>query len=287
MTSPPEAPVGRCGWCGGPLETGDRFCTRCGDPVPQHAPTVSLSKASPATRPATAPLPAPVSLTKAAPTGPAPAGGPAPVGAPPPAPTPRANPHRTRTGLIIALAAVVLVVLAGAGIFLAQRGADTAGETSGSLAGTTVAPTPDQPTDRGAPSPEPSSEPASPSPQVTDQAASVAAFYDDYFTAINDGDYDTVWRMLSPRLRGSSPAALAKGFASTQDSNIEVVSVTAKSRGRVLAHVTFTSTQDAADGPDGDTCDNWDLDYLLAPSGDSWRVQSVSGHGGGRTHTTC
>ncbi len=286
MTSAPEPPVGWCASCGGAFAAHNRFCSRCGAPLPGHAPAVSLTKPVPADGAAPPPWPAPVSLTKAALTGPAPASGPPPSGALP-APAPGTNPHRRRAGLVIALAALVLATVAGAGIYLAQRDRDAASGASSSLAAPAAAPTPGQATELATPTPQLGSEAASPSPDVTDQGASVAAFYGDYFSAINNGDYDTLWRMLSPRLRGPSPAALAKGFASTQDSNIEVVSITPKSKGRVLAHVTFTSTQDAADGPDGDTCDNWDLDHLLAPSGDSWQIQTVSGHQGGPTHTTC
>jgi serine protease Do len=55
----------------------------------------------------------------------------------------------------------------------------------------------------------------------------------------------------------------------------------------VTAHVTFTSVQASEKGPDGDTCDNWDLDYTLIPSGDTWLIDNVLGHNGGRTHTSC
>lgn len=181
------------------------------------------------------------------------------------------------------LAAVVSV-----GVVWANRAGDAVSATTQPSAVPGVAanpqqlesPAPDQPSD-------PATQEPTPTPAGAQRDASVTAFYEKYFSAINNGDYDTVWRMLSPRLRGSSPTALGKGFATTQDSNIEVVSLSPKSKGWVLAHVTFTSTQDAANGPNGDTCDNWDLEYLLAPVGDSWQIQKVSGAGGGPTHTRC
>jgi hypothetical protein len=45
--------------------------------------------------------------------------------------------------------------------------------------------------------------------------------------------------------------------------------------------------QAADKDPDGDTCDSWDLDYTLIPSGVSRLINKVLGHNGGRTHTTC
>jgi len=63
--------------------------------------------------------------------------------------------------------------------------------------------------------------------------------------------------------------------------------VTPGSGQSVTARVTFSSVQASEKGPDGDTCDNWDLDYTLIPSAGSWLIDKVFGHNGGRTHTTC
>lgn len=116
---------------------------------------------------------------------------------------------------------------------------------------------------------------------------SVVSFFDGYFSAINAADYDTVWGMLSPRLRGSSPSSLADGLATTLDTDVVVHSATPKSSGRMLAHVSFTSFQSPEKGPDGDMCDEWDLDYLLDPVGGSWQINAVSGYQNGPTHKSC
>ena len=115
----------------------------------------------------------------------------------------------------------------------------------------------------------------------------VVDFFTAYFGAINSADYDTVWGMLDPSLRGSSSSGLGRGLSTTFDAAVQVRSVTSRPGGKVLAHVQFTSFQAADKGPDGDTCDNWDLDYLLRPEGESWQIAAVSGHRNGSTHSSC
>jgi hypothetical protein len=115
----------------------------------------------------------------------------------------------------------------------------------------------------------------------------VVDFFNQYFTAINSADYTTVWSLLSPRLRGSSPDALARGLSTTFDADVQVLSTTDKPNGRQLAHVTFTSVQSAEKGPDGDLCDEWDLDYLIDPARSSWQIHAVSGFRNGPTHKAC
>jgi serine protease Do len=79
----------------------------------------------------------------------------------------------------------------------------------------------------------------------------------------------------------------AKGTSTSFDDQVIVLSVTPGPGQSVMAHVTFASVQASEKGPDGDTCDNWDLDYTLIPSGDSWLIDKVVGHNGGPTHSSC
>ena len=122
------------------------------------------------------------------------------------------------------------------------------------------------------------------SPDTTTQA--VGQVLKTYFDGINSADYEQAWLMLSPRLRGPSWSSFAKGTSTSLDSGVALLSVTPAGQS-VIAHVTFTSVQASEKGPGGDTCDNWDLDYTLVPSGDSWLIDKVLGHNGGRTHTAC
>lgn len=118
------------------------------------------------------------------------------------------------------------------------------------------------------------------------RTVAVATALKHYFDAINAADYRTAWSGLSPRIRGTSPDSLAKGDATSYDVLVVVHSVTSAGSA-ALAHVTFTSVQAPDKGPNGDTCDDWDLDYTMIPSGGTWLIDQVKGHDGGPTHTTC
>jgi S1-C subfamily serine protease len=123
------------------------------------------------------------------------------------------------------------------------------------------------------------------SPDATTQA--VGQVFKTYFDGINSADYEHAWLMLSPKLRGPSWSSFAKGTSTSYDDQVTVLSVTPGAAQSVTARVTFTSVQASEKGPDGDTCDNWDLDYTLIRSGDTWLIDNVLGHNGGRTHTNC
>jgi serine protease Do len=122
-------------------------------------------------------------------------------------------------------------------------------------------------------------------PDATTQA--VGQVLKTYYDGINSADYQGAWSTLSPKLQGPSWSSLAEGTATSYDTQVALLSVTPATGRSVTAHVTFTSVQASNKGPDGDTCDNWDLDYTLIPSGGSWLIDRVLGHNGGRTHTRC
>ena len=55
------------------------------------------------------------------------------------------------------------------------------------------------------------------------------------------------------------------------------------------AHIAlaFTSLQTSANGPGGDTCDNWSLLYTMTQNSDgSWLIDGTTGYHG-KEHTTC
>lgn len=119
------------------------------------------------------------------------------------------------------------------------------------------------------------------------RTVAVAQALQTYFQAINAADYRTAWLQTSPRIRGTSPDSLANGDATSYDGLVVVHSVTPATAGAVLAHVTFTSVQAPDKGPNGDSCDNWDLDYSMIPSAGTWLIDQVRGHNGGQTHIAC
>ena len=123
------------------------------------------------------------------------------------------------------------------------------------------------------------------SPDTTTQA--VGQVFKTYFDSINSANYEKAWSMLSPKLQGPSSSSFAKGTATSYDDQVVLLSVIPGPGQTVIAHVTFTSVQAASKGPNGDTCDNWDLDYTLVPLGESWLIDGAKGHNDGPTHTTC
>ncbi len=136
--------------------------------------------------------------------------------------------------------------------------------------------------------PAPAAAPGTLTPPGGDaRSAAVAAVFQDYFDAINTADYGRAWAHLTPHLGGPSPDSLAARDATSFDSLITLESVDFSGSGTALAHVTFTSFQAATNGPNGDTCDTWDLDYTLLPSAGTWRIDRVRGHDGGPTHIKC
>jgi len=68
--------------------------------------------------------------------------------------------------------------------------------------------------------------------------------------------------------------------------NFNLLSVTEQSPGVDVATLDFTSLQDAAHGPNGETCDNWTLNYTMVDSGGTWLIDSVTGQNG-VTHAPC
>ncbi|MCA1644886.1 MAG: trypsin-like peptidase domain-containing protein [Chloroflexi bacterium] len=119
-------------------------------------------------------------------------------------------------------------------------------------------------------------------------AAGIAAAFNTYFGGINSGNYAAAWAVLSPRLRaGSNEQSFAEGDSTSYDFGVTVLDAQGHSPGTAVVAVGFTSLQDAAHGPDGDTCDNWTIAYSLIKSGDGrWLLDSTQPYLGKR-HTTC
>ncbi len=79
-----------------------------------------------------------------------------------------------------------------------------------------------------------------------------------YFRSINSRDYTGYLATQNP---GNALTAhqFHTGFRSTEDSDVLVTSIAITPDGRPAADVTFTSRQQAQDGPGGESCTNWHL----------------------------
>ena len=98
---------------------------------------------------------------------------------------------------------------------------------------------------------------------------------DAYVTGINERRYSDSFALLSP----DNPTA-KKGVqawidaeSTTQIRDARLRSVSDGPTGTVNAEMTFTSTQNAELGPDGQTCTQWDLVYTMVGPGPDWRIR--------------
>ncbi|GAB2565020.1 hypothetical protein [Kribbella endophytica] len=143
------------------------------------------------------------------------------------------------------------------------------------------APTSEEPTWSPAPTedettteapPEPTPEPTlgndlvSVAPEASQDPATTAVveLLTTYFAAINNHDYLTYQSQQTPAAQKLlTRPAFATGFRSTVNSEVNLLSITPTTDGRLLAKLTFTSTQDTADGPQGQTCTQWSVSKYL------------------------
>jgi serine protease Do len=118
------------------------------------------------------------------------------------------------------------------------------------------------------------------------QAAGIAAAFNTYFGGINTGNYAAAWAVLSPKAQAQTPFAQFQTGAS-YDSDLQVLDAHSLASSRVLVTLSFNSLQAPAKGPNGETCDNWTLDYTLIQAGDGgWQIDASAAHNGS-THTPC
>jgi hypothetical protein len=117
-------------------------------------------------------------------------------------------------------------------------------------------------------------------------AAAVVALLTSYFTAINDHDYAAYKKVHTKALRSDmTEAEFTKGYRSTQDSEIVITDLGTGPDGRLMASVTFISTQDAADGRDQQGCTKWTVGKFLQREGSAYRIgQGLKGFA---DHSSC
>jgi hypothetical protein len=221
---------------------------------------------------------------------------PSPPGPPQPsAPSPK-NPPNHKTAWIIAAAVGVAAAIAGTALALAATNDRhrTSNATAPSAPGNSPAPaasTQDTlPTDIASDTTVPTTTIETPPPSTTTPspyagnsvvtvapaaannpaAPTLVEMLTRYFNDINTRDFDDYRLLFAHGLRPSlDPQQLAIGYRSTIDSDAKLASVAVAPDGRPAATVTFTSQQNAADGPDGETCTNWTLTFYLQAEGNT------------------
>ena len=170
-------------------------------------------------------------------------------------------------------AALVFVIALVTTLVLLNRGSSTGGVV---VPTPTFAPTPTPPAPTTTPTP--ASAVAVAAGIAHPATADVARALDAYVAGINDRRYSDAFALFSP-----DNATARKGLAAweaaestTQIRDARLLSVRDGATGSVTAEMTFTSTQDAKFGPDGQTCSRWDLVYEMAGPGPNWLIHRVS-----------
>ena len=93
----------------------------------------------------------------------------------------------------------------------------------------------------------------------------------EYFRAINSRDYAGYLTTQSPG-NALTEQQFQTGFRSTVDSDVLVTSITTAPDGRPAADVTFTSRQQPQDGPDGESCTNWQVTMFFDANAGTYTI---------------
>lgn len=128
----------------------------------------------------------------------------------------------------------------------------------------------------------------SPGGLTNGQADGVVAAFMTYFNGINTGNYAAAYAVLSPRLQARwTEQQFANGDATSYDFDLHVLDAESIDSHAVRVGLGFTSMQEPAKGPDGDSCDNWTLEYTMIQAGDgSWQIDRTNADGG-REYEAC
>jgi hypothetical protein len=96
----------------------------------------------------------------------------------------------------------------------------------------------------------------------------------EYFTAINNHDYQAYVALLAPAQAARvTPASFAAGYGTTTDSDATLTSIADLDGGREAAFVTFTSHQAPSASPDNSSCDVWHIALYLIPDNASYLIK--------------
>lgn len=117
-------------------------------------------------------------------------------------------------------------------------------------------------------------------PEIANNATArtVVALLTGYFTAINERDY-TEYRNVVTRGARQTQAEFEKGYRTTNNSQVQLRELGIGEDGRLMATVDFVSTQDAADGPEGQTCTRWTVAKFFEKDGSKLRIgKALKGH---------
>ena len=102
-------------------------------------------------------------------------------------------------------------------------------------------------------------------------AAAIQSVITEYFRAINSRDY-AGYLTTQSLANALTEQEFQTGFRSTVDSNVVVTSITTAPDGRPAADVTFTSRQQPQDGPEGESCTNWQVTMFFDDNAGTYTI---------------
>jgi hypothetical protein len=202
-----------------------------------------------------------------------------------------ARPRRRPPTALIASAAAVVVVAVGGGLFFwLHPGHHHIRTTAQSGLSSPVRSTSQTVQDSASAPPTISSAAAPPSPTLAPStvgsvtisagaaqnpaATAIATFVSQYFSAINNHDFQAYDSLLTPQVQqGQTAETFSNGFGSSADSNEILVAINPAANGETAATLTFTSHQNAAQAQGGTgTCTDWHITLFLEPNGTGYLI---------------
>jgi hypothetical protein len=107
------------------------------------------------------------------------------------------------------------------------------------------------------------------------KAPTIAALLTRRYTDINQQNFADYWAMYTPVYRASfNQAEVAAGYRTSSVSDIRLTKLSTDGDGRLHATVTFTSRQDASDGPNGQTCTHWTVGFFFKKVGTAYLLDT-------------
>jgi serine protease Do len=110
-----------------------------------------------------------------------------------------------------------------------------------------------------------------------DQATNIAQSLLVHGQGINRAAYDAAYEVFTPEMQAEfgGVEAWSSGLSSSYWTDLTVLAVSGE-EDTLLADVDLRTIQDAADGPHGQTCSDWKIQYTMQWDGLSWRIAGSS-----------
>ncbi len=185
------------------------------------------------------------------------------------------NVDRSRRGLVVALCVVGVLLVAGASVAVALALTHKTPNTNNQGQQTTQQPTNDAPPSQPTEPPTPIDTTPTLAPGLAPvdtsavssapEAQDVALTLETYFGGIDGQNFPMAYTAYSPRYQSEvSEERFATTDATSDDTDVVLTGITPNpSNDSLLADITFTSSQAAADGPNGETCTQWTIEYTM------------------------